>query len=802
MQTQEELEEMQRVQGVNRYRKKVAQAKAKSRESTVGAGAILMKRTVDHLTAAIKEEHAKAAPVGRSQLALPLIKQVAPEVAAFIATKTVVDTISQRLKLQGIQIKIGQRIEDELKFSAFEDQHPEAYAQVARKAAKSGDYRYKHRIMTHAMTLTENIQWDAWSVITKMHVGAKLLDLLIESTGIVHAYRDLSGGGKNTPYYLRASEETLQALRTADAHSELLQPWLMPMIEPPKPWTSPFNGGYRSQILTLVKTNNKDWLEQLMWREMPVVYDGINKLQRTPWKINRDVLEVASTLWEAGSQIAGLPMQEDWPLPPKPEDIDDDPTVRSLWKYEAKLVHDRNARRQSHTAEAAFTLALAEQFKENTIWFPHTLDWRGRAYPAPAYLQPQGGDLAKGLLSFADSLPLASESAARWLAIHGANVWGNDKVSLDERVDWVRGAESWIRRVSEDPLTELAWTEADKPWCFLAFCLDWAGYLDEGLSHRSNLPVAMDGTCNGLQHLSAAIRDEAGGRAVNLTPTATPQDLYSEVAVRLTQKLGDVTQDVSVPPGMVLAAEKWRASGEVNRQLVKRQCMTLPYGATQRGMQNMLMEEMAKRQDNHGDPIFEDPFGMILFLNRQIWDSIQDSVPGALAAMRYIQGISAASSADKLPMMWDTPSGFPVFQRYVEEKTHRIRTQIAGTVVRLSIKSPTNNLNARKQRAGSSPNWVHSMDAAHLMLSIHKCPASMSFAMVHDSYGTHAADADYLARTLRETFVDIYTTDQLQALGDQHLPLLSDRAKRKLEPLPVYGELDIQEVINAEYFFA
>ncbi|MGO8639201.1 DNA-directed RNA polymerase, partial [Rhizobium ruizarguesonis] len=65
------------------------------------------------------------------------------------------------------------------------------------------------------------------------------------------------------------------------------------------------------------------------------------------------------------------------------------------------------------------------------------LDWRGRAYPLPLYLTPQGNDLQRGLLTFANAVPIHDEEAAEWLAIHGAGCWGYDKVSLEERVQWV-----------------------------------------------------------------------------------------------------------------------------------------------------------------------------------------------------------------------------------------------------------------------------------------------------------------------------------------------------------------------------
>src|SRR6185436_3208329 len=65
---------------------------------------------------------------------------------------------------------------------------------------------------------------------------------------------------------------------------------------------------------------------------------------------------------------------------------------------------------------------------------------------------------------------------------------------------------------------------------FLAACREWKRYREQGSDFRSHLPVSMDGTCNGYQHLSAMGRDHIGGSATNLLPSDQPEDIYQEVA--------------------------------------------------------------------------------------------------------------------------------------------------------------------------------------------------------------------------------------------------------------------------------
>src|SRR5262249_9130779 len=106
----------------------------------------------------------------------------------------------------------------------------------------------------------------------------------------------------------------------------------------------------------------------------------------------------------------------------------------------------------------------------------------------------------------------------RWLAIHLANCyWKKRKVSFKNRLAWVHENEEEILEFAANPLRlHRFWTEADQPWLFLAACLEWKRYKEEGPGMISHLPISMDGSCNGYQHLSAMGLDPIGGRATNL----------------------------------------------------------------------------------------------------------------------------------------------------------------------------------------------------------------------------------------------------------------------------------------------
>ena len=98
------------------------------------------------------------------------------------------------------------------------------------------------------------------------------------------------------------------------------------------------------------------------------------------------------------------------------------------------------------------------------------MDFRGRLYPIPVLLQPQGSDLAKGLLHFSVGKPVDANSI-KWLQIHGANMYGFDKENYDRRIKWIEDRTDEIKQYAENPILNRGWAEADKPFQFLAFCL-------------------------------------------------------------------------------------------------------------------------------------------------------------------------------------------------------------------------------------------------------------------------------------------------------------------------------------------
>jgi DNA-directed RNA polymerase len=74
--------------------------------------------------------------------------------------------------------------------------------------------------------------------------------------------------------------------------------------------------------------------------------------------------------------------------------------------------------------------------------------------------------------------------------------------------------------------------------------------------------------------------------------------------------------------------------------------------------------------------------------------------------------------------------------------------------------------------------------------------------MIHDSYGTHAADSQFLAEMLRQVFVKMFSDNLLENLLEGIKSQVPGKPPGDFPPVPVTGTLDITSVLESRFFFA
>ncbi len=794
------LEMEMRSLGTQRFEKMISDAKGGRRETETPYGARLLDEAVLPLAEKIKEYlKANEKPKGgATHTAVMFLQGVNnPELAAYQTATIVLDGISTQKEPLALALRIAGALEDELRMLVFRKENKAYFETLKRSLNKRSQHRnYRKKVLVFSMNKA-GIIWKGWAREDKIHLGMKLIELFIEATGFV-SFEHLEKHSDKNPLSVVATPEVLDWVQKKTRSGSVLHPELLPMIVPPRDWTTPYNGGYITKAvpqLTLVKTANRVYLEELAAVVMPKVYESINGVQRTSWQVNQEVLMIAQELWTSGVQVGKGPSPRLEEEPSKPLDIDTNPESKKAWKRKVNEVKTRNIKDTSKIVQTAKTLSIAQKFKdEAAIYFPHQMDFRGRIYAVPMFLNPQGPDLAKGLLRFSEGKPLGTQDAVDWLAIHGANTFGVDKVSYEDRIAWVEENQDHIIKSAENPLDYQWWMGAEDPWQFLAFCFEWYGYSLHGLDWSSRIPIALDGSCNGLQHFSAMLRDEVGGAAVNLVPSNKPSDIYQQVADRVNEQIQDDISPIAI---------SWKNMG-VTRKGTKRCVMTLPYGATEFAFKAFTQEFIS---ENKKEALFGNDFKNFKassFLAGHIHQGISKTVVKAMAAMSWLQEVSRMASDTGLPIHWITPTGFPVIQRYQKVKSHQIAVILTGKRYRLSLQDEQAKLDRKKQANGVSPNFVHSLDASALMETVVNglSVGVDAFAMIHDSYGTHARDTSALADILRASFVNLYKNRNVLGEFRYSISVNNNIPLEDIPEPPSMGTLELDGVISSKYFFA
>ena len=794
---------------------------------------VILRRHLAPLERAIAgfTDTAMEAPEPRRPTAARLLAEFGdPAAAAYLTLRLALESSAGVGALTALAAKLGARIDEERRMRRLRRVERRLFDQLMRRARPHRSYRERRKRLLKA---ADRVAADAqtWPLRDRALLGVKLLELAVERTGLfeIGLATTRLGGRIVSRRVVEPSAKLAAALKSAAHRAALLRVERDPMVRPPEPWTGLRGGGYltaQAPLLSLVKTRSLVHLAELESMAAPQVYRAVNAAQETAWRVNRRVLSVQRRCLDEKRALGGLPILEAAPPPEQPQDGAGEAVLRSH-RRAMRLWREEERRRRSRALALRLTHQTARRFSRfERIWLPHQLDFRGRLYPATR-LSPQGPDPVRALLEFSEGRPLGEEGW-KWLAIHLANCGDFEKISkapLAERVRWVFRNEERIRAVAADPMADLFWCEADKPWQFLAACLEWDAYVQRiercgeaaaNAQFRSHLPVALDGACSGLQHFSLMLRDEIGGAAVNLAPKADASDLYTDVAQRLRRRLeSDLDSERSIRVGGArvearVLARAWLDFG-VDRGLVKRPTMTYSYGARSFGYADQIIEDAleprrAAAREGEADWPFpgDDVVGPAVYLATHIAEAIEGVVVKAAEAMNWLQGLAAESAKRDLPLRWTTPDGFIVLQAYRETRRRMIHTTLSGRVLRLTMREESERIDRRRQRQGAAPNVIHSLDACHLRLTVAKAHREglRSFALVHDSFGVHAADTPRFFQMIREALVELYgETDVPERLNRELAAGLPPGARRAHAP-PAQGDLALDQVLEAEFAFA
>lgn len=559
-----------------------------------------------------------------------------------------------------------------------------------------------------------------------------------------------------------------------------------PMVVTPVPWTpTATHGGYLHAGIQAVRGTSRPI-------GSPEIVSALNALQATPFRVNQRVLYMAGKLQANAEELAGRLV---------------------LGRYLETRHDEAEAVRKAKTIRSALTISAFSSLRDvEEFYFPWNLDWRGRMYPATSLISPQGADLCRGCLEFADGTPLGREGA-KWLAIHLCNLAGADKEIVEgeyrtrtpeEREAWTLQHSVELVNVANNPETVRTWhltggfglqkikrgkvvpVAVDKPWQFLAACFEWAGYQEEGVGFRSRLAGALDGSCSGVQMLAGMTRDHSAGTMVNLVPAPRGDDYYGRMAAALSRRLYN---RVDAADETELAHLAYWSEQTIDRDLLKAPSMTKVYSAGA-----YTFAEQVKAKTNA-------PEAECMWLAARINECFAEVAPGMLLAMGYLQAVSDVLTEENTALRWVTPAGLHVEQARCNDEAVCLSSELNGKRRTRTFYINGDTLSKKGQRAGVAPNFVHGVDASHMAMVVNDLHSKgvKNLLMIHDSFGAPFAQCGTVFDSTREQFVELMSGDLLRDWTEAVTAGLSAESKDKLPSLPEYGDLDLSAVRDSVY---
>lgn len=775
---------------------------------------------------------------GRTPVAFSYLQHLEADLIARVTLSALFNSISKADHLQNTLVHLGRLLESELWSKALSAYDTSLHNRLVTRVNRvHGNTKYRQKAI-RATAAKQGFKEEPWTDDLRVTVAGPCLNVALAELSDIFQLTTVHKGRKT----LRAVKLTDAAFEELMATEELLswmQPVFTPMVVPPRPWESFTTGCYHTPELAcrVPLIRSRDRARRKLTEEaiadglMSPCLEALNAIQATPWAINERVLEVVLWAWDQQlTDISKFPRNSHLSLPERPENYEElKATEQKAWRIRRSEIIERNRGIDAERITVIQDLRTARELLDHeAFWVPHNLDFRGRVYPV-CHFNQQRTDYVKALMEFAEGKPLG-EHGAYWLAVHLANCGDFDKISkrsLDERVQWVEDNVAMIESIAADPYTNTQWMQADKPFQFLAACVDFEGYLRHGSAHVSHLPIALDGSNSGLQHYSAALRSTEGA-LVNLVPSERPADIYQSVADLVSKAVKADADKGDTLAGKVIAQG-------ITRSLVKRNVMTFAYSSGQFGFKQQLLSDvmgplalkvMAGELEEH--PYAIDGDGGYLaagYLAKQSWQAVNSLVHKASEGMRWFQSVAQGLAHEAKPLIWYTPVGLPVMHRYdefdykrvklflhdrsvtLDKKTTEDRIDSEGRLlknVKLEVRTkPKGTIDKRKARNAVAPNIIHSLDAAHLMLAVLDATdcGITSFSMIHDSFATHASDTPVFFQVIREAFVNMYEQyDPFEAIRTEALEAIDDKAR--IQPVPEKGTLDLHGVIDSLYAFA
>jgi hypothetical protein len=517
----------------------------------------------------------------------------------------------------------------------------------------------------------------------------------------------------------------------------------LPMVCLPKPWSDKNKGGFilnfsdsdSSVILGHKKHGHKV-------ENMTILFDTINYLNSIEFSINNDFLNFLET--DKGKIFVNK-------------------EINNMDKSDLFLFNK--------------TLLLAKLFSNTSFYLPTKADFRGRIYVSSYFLNYQGNDFSRGFINYSKGMEL-NDKGLENLYVYGASLYNENnmsKNSLIEKIDWTNKNMERILNMDIDFISN-----SDNKWLFISFCLVIQNlYINK--HYKVKLPIYIDASCSGIQHVASMIRDIDLASQVNLEkqkPSDRVKDIYSSLVIKINEAINsEGFKENSLYPKFKYI--------KLERKDVKLPIMTKTYNVSLIGMKEQISNQMEKikvYKDNsinqdviqiqnnsetfiliptvHGEKVklnFKELFKLVKIIDQSIFTNY----PYLEIVYNYFKDMANLLSKLGLPVIWSTPAGIVLTQLYYKKKITKINLSDWGKTKTLVLNEHTKNLDSRAQSNAIIPNIIHSLDSAHLMEVIKEVKYLNMYSVlpIHDCFGIHPNDINKLFSIIKLKFIELYSKE-------------------------------------------
>jgi len=485
------------------------------------------------------------------------------------------------------------------------------------------------------------------------------------------------------------------------------------------------------------------------------LYNSINYLNSMKFKINKTMLEFILLEWNNPKSIL----------------FNGHNVYQQILDTDTKEIKFNKRSSNSKYNMYSNIITIASLYKDTEFYLPVFVDFRGRVYPLSSYISYQAGDIGRSLLLFADNYAeKLNKTGIECLNIYLANLAGYDKLPWNKRLekidgivneflesgpeysDWVKYIEQNINKISE-------------PFQFISTMIAKIAILNNPDIPISN-PILFDASCSGLQHIAALTLEQELARNVNVFTNSTkpsndyPQDFYLYALGKIKEKL--LVSDIEILRDIKL-----------DRKMIKRSVMTIPYNISMTGIGEHLMEHFQEswvlnyrhiiipaHATYSGKTLCLTPqqFGQ---LTKIVYFVLTKELPSLKSLGEYFDKMLDIFIELDLPITWITPPGLKIKYTNIKFESKKIKAKILKTSKIATIRLPTDSVDKLAMKRSFMPNFIHSLDAANVHILISSMSTkSLPVFTVHDCFASTPNNMNILVTLVKTAFIDIYFTDE------------------------------------------